>query len=371
MTASNDRIRVMIVDDSTFVRKALRRMLRDEPDLEIVAEVRDGQHAIEAARQLQPDVMTLDLQMPGLSGMDVLRALAVELPTRIIMVSSLTREGAEETFAALDEGAFDFVDKNMAQNRLDFTRLRDDLVTKIRAAAGVKKPPQHQHADAAQDSRPPAQAPETQSAAPPQPYAPSRQPPCGLVVIGASTGGPPTIRRLLQALPRSPCAALLVAQHMPPGFTDGFARRLAQVAPTPLHEARDGDAVFAGHTYVIPAGRELWLTAGEEPVRWRIRLRDAVEDPAHRPSVNQTLASAAAVAGERVLAVILTGMGSDGADGAATVVAAGGRVMIQDRDSSTIYGMPRAVAERVRPVFEGTPEALAAQVMEHVEQWSM
>lgn len=344
------KIRVLIVDDSTFVRRALIRVLRAADDVEIVGEARDGMAAIDAARRLKPDVMTLDLQMPKLGGLDVLRVLRDELPTRIIMVSSFTREGAEETFQALEEGAFDFVDKTRVRNRVDFINLGQDLLAKIRLAMG--------QATAESSAIPPARVNPPQSA--PAPPARTAR---GLLIVGASTGGPPAVRRFLNAFSPSFPAAIVIVQHMPPGFSEGFARRLNQMAPIIVSEAVDGEVLLPAHAYVVPSGMEADFAVEDGVLRMFLREGDA--DEKHRPSLDHTLTRAAVLDVPR-LAVVLTGMGADGAEGAVQFVSSGGDIAVQDADSCVIHGMPRAVANRVEVAFEAPPDELgewASRVM--------
>jgi two-component system chemotaxis response regulator CheB len=339
---------VLIVDDSTFVRRALARSLRAAPDIDVVGEARDGISAVQMARELRPDVMTLDLQMPELSGLDVLRVIAGELPTRVIMVSSFTTEGAEETFRALEEGAFDFVDKTSARNRLDLSRLGQDLIAKIRLAAG-------------QPSRPPVVAREKPPLSPAIEGRPSSLGTRGLLLVGASTGGPPAIRRFLAGLRPDIETPVVIVQHMPPGFSSGFARRLNQTSPLLCSELTSGGLLVGGHVYVVPSGFDFVLSTEDEGLR--ASLRPAPEDAQHRPSLDAAFRAAALPRVRPLVGVVLTGMGMDGAAGVREFVAVGGEVYVQDEDSSAIYGMPRAVRGAVPVVAEGDPETLGILVM--------
>lgn len=352
-----NKIRLLIADDSTFVRQALVRALSVHADLEIIGEARDGLHAIELARQLCPDVMTLDLQMPQLSGLDVLRVLRDELPTRIIMVSSFTRVGAEESFRALEEGAFDFVDKTLVRNRMDFVRLGDELIEKIRLAASQVSPAVRIHS-----------WPKTEALAPK-----SKTPPLAteliaatraLVVVGASTGGPPAIRRFFSTLRPGLPAVFIIVQHMPPGFSGGFAKRLNQTSPLVVHELTDGEVLSAGHAYVIPSGSEIAVEQHGEQVR--INLKSGDSDTRHRPSLDHTLRTATSIHLPLKIAVVLTGMGADGREGIVPFAQAGGQVLVQDEGSCIIYGMPKAVKETIKPDLEAPPEVLGQHVVEQL-----
>lgn len=345
------KIRLLIADDSSFVRQALIRVLSDHEEIDIVGEARDGLNAIEMARQLLPDVMTLDLQMPHLNGLDVLRVLRDEVPTRIIMVSSFTRAGADETFRALEEGAFDFVDKTLVRNRGDFIRLGDELLEKIKlvaaqpsllgkfsAAPPIPKSKSHEvgdHFESLDADKAQAQA---------------------LVVVGASTGGPPAVRRFFSLMKPTIPAVFIVVQHMPPGFSSGFARRLNQISPLLVSEVLDGELLLPRHAYVVPSGSEIAFAQTTTGVR--AILRSGESDLRHRPSLDFTLKSASALEFPLKIAIVLTGMGADGKEGIRDFVAGGGRVGVQDQDSCIIYGMPRAVKEATPPEIEGTPEQL-------------
>ena len=349
-------IRLLIVDDSTFVRKALRRVLADTPSIDIVGEARDGQSAVQLIETLAPDVVTLDLQMPGMNGLEVLRAIRGRTNARVIMVSTYMQEGTELAFQALEEGAVDFLDKTSVRNRMDFTSLGEELVRKIRQAAGVSAPP---------DDEPPAPRPQ-EASRPPTAIPPGL--PRALVVVGASTGGPPAVRRLLDALPPVLPAAFIVAQHMPPGFTEGFARRLDGAPSVRVREASTGARLRCSEVLVVPSGHAVELRMDD--AGWCVELVPAAAGEQHRPSIDRALERAAAFAGARSIAIVLTGMGADGALGARAVKAAGGHVYTQSAASCVIDGMPRAVREAVHVDGEGTPVELAATVAALVESLS-
>ncbi len=341
-------IRLLIVDDSTFVRKALRRVLAGAPSIEIVGEARDGQSAVQLIESLAPDVVTLDLQMPGMNGLDVLRAIRGRTNARVIMVSTYMQEGTELAFQALEEGAVDFLDKTTVRNRMDFASLGEELVRKIRQASGASAP---------HDAEPPVPRPPEATRLP---TAISTGLPRALIVVGASTGGPPAVRRFLDALPPVLPAAFIVAQHMPPGFTEGFARRLDGVPNVRVREASTGARLRCGEVLVVPSGQAVDLRMDDEG--WCVELVPAAPGEQHRPSIDRAFEQAAAFAGSRAIAVVLTGMGADGALGARAIKAASGRVYTQSAASCVIDGMPRAVREAVAIDGEGTPVQLAAAV---------
>lgn len=352
----NRAIRVLLVDDSTFVRRFLRRVLARDPELEIVGEARTGVEALELAKRLKPDVVTLDLELPDLWGMEVLRHLRRSGDAGVVVVvSSFTREGSEIAFQALEEGAFDFIDKSQVQNRFDFARLAEEIVTKIRLAAG-------RHLPAPLPTPPQALRP-----MPREEKVPALPPAVlkGVIVVGASTGGPPAIRAFLQPFHPGIPASILVVQHMPPGFVEGFTQRLARSAPIYVHLLRETTLLVPGHAYVVPSGYEARFEREEGELR--AYSVSAPEDALYRPSIDRTLLELTEVWEGPLLAVILTGMGSDAVQGARRVKEKGGIVMIQDEGSAVIFGMPRVVRERVPVDAEAPPETLGELALRWAE----
>lgn len=356
------QIRVLIVDDSTFVRRALRRVFREASEIDVVGEARDGEEAVEMARRLRPDVVTLDIQMPGMSGLDVLRMIREDVRGGVIMVSSFTSEGADETLEAMEHGAVDFVDKTSVRNRMDFIGLGQDLVEKIRALSGEDAQAGWPVDQSVPTVVEPDAEPEVPAGRDTEADVAALSRPDSLVVVGASTGGPPAVRRFLSSLSPTIRTTLLVVQHMPPGFTEGFARRLNQSAPLVVSELVSGQRLAAGHAYVIPSGSEIELDLTPDG-DITVELLFPDERGPHRPSLDRTLEVAADAFGDRAIAVILTGMGTDGAEGAARLKSHGGRVYAQNEASCVIYGMPKAVRSAVGLDGEGSPEELGAAVL--------
>jgi two-component system chemotaxis response regulator CheB len=318
-------IRVLIVDDSAFVRKALSRMLGGAPDIEVVGAAVDGQDGVEKVLSLRPDVVTLDVKMPRLDGLEALRRIMAECPTPVLLLSSLTGEGADVTLRGLDLGALDFVDKSSVEGHMNLLALADELVEKVRGLAKAHR-------------RPPV-APAAAQLPLPE-FARQR---ADLVVIGTSTGGPAALQTVIPALPADLSVPVLVVQHMPIGFTRSLAERLDQRSDLVVREARDGEALSPGRVLIAPAGRHLKVHRVQgEP---RVLLDYEPLDALHRPSVDVLMQSAARTFGGAVLGVVLTGMGADGVEGLRAIRAAGGRTLAESEDTCVIYGMPKAAIE--------------------------
>jgi two-component system chemotaxis response regulator CheB len=318
-------IRVLVVDDSPFVRQALARMLGSEPDIQVVGLAIDGQDGVEKAATLRPDVVTLDVQMPRMGGLEALKRIMAECPTPVLLLSSLTREGASVTLQGLELGALDFVDKSRVQGNMNLLNLAEELKAKVRALAGVRPPT-------------PIAVPE----APPH-RPPPHSPRCDVVVIGTSTGGPPALQAIIPRLPEDFPAAILVVQHMPVGFTRSLAERLNARSGLRVREAQDSDALEAGTVLIAPAGIHLKLR--KRGTSSRVHLDEEPRSALHRPSVDVAMAAAARVYGARTLGVLLTGMGSDGVEGLRAIREAGGRTLAESEESCVIYGMPKAAVE--------------------------
>lgn len=330
-------VRVAVVDDSSFVRKALLRMFEHDSRVRIVGAASSGEELLENLAAWRPQVVTLDLSMPGLGGMATLDALMGRRPDlAVIVMSTFSVEGARRTLEALHRGALDFIDKR-EYSMVDFQTLRQVLLEKILALARAGGPgggAEEHHGTgpvvdvSAQEDRP---TPE-----------PAAERPFAALVLAASTGGPPAVQRVLADLGPAVAVPVVVVQHMPPRFTAAFAERLNAILPLAVREARDGEALLPSTVYVAPGG--LHLLVERDPAGLVASLRD---DPAvrHRPSADVLFRSAAAALGPRALAVLLTGMGSDGAQGMTAVAEAGGWTVAQDEATSVVFGMPRAAIE--------------------------
>lgn len=343
----NRKLRVLIADDSAFMRHVLTARLSQEPDLEVVGAVRDGLEALEGIERLRPDVLTLDLQMPRLSGIDVLARLRGRALCAVVVLSAANPREAEDTFRALDLGALDFVPKPAPGDARQAESTWIELIAKLRSAAWARGFAGGHHAGAVAAVKPlPARLPSAPDGTLPAAGLTRKVPGRLLrttdrvVIIGSSTGGPNALQRLLPRLPGGLPAAIVVVQHMPAGFTHSLAARLDEQCPFAVSEAAAGSLLRAGEAVVAPGDWHL----GFEP-NGRIVLEQSERVHGVRPSVDVCLMSAAEVFRHRVIAVILTGMGRDGSDGAGEVRAAKGLVLAEHESTCVVYGMPRAVIE--------------------------
>lgn len=348
-------IRVLIVDDSALMRQAVRRILSADPEIEVVDVARDGLEALAKVERLQPDVMTMDVEMPHLDGLSALRLLMERYPRPVVMLSSVTAAGAEATVKALALGAVDFMQKPGGHTPGGFAALGDDLLAKVKRAARarVRRLLATRPARTTRPGQVTPVAPRSLLLTMPG-RAPDR-----LLVIGSSTGGPRALNEVVSALPADlPCAVLIV-QHLPAGFTRSLAERLDHGSALPVAEAKDGDFLSVGRVLVAPGDFHLRV------VSRRVQLDMSPRRHGVRPSVDTTLESAAVAFGPGVLASILTGMG-DGTEGARAVKAAGGLVLAEDESTCVVYGMPRAVARAGLTDAVVPLDLMAAAIGRHV-----
>ena len=315
-------IRVLIVDDSAVMRAFLSRVVSAQPDMEVVAVATDPVVAIEQIRLKSPDVMTLDVEMPRMNGLDFLRKVMAVRPLPVIMISSLTRQGADTTLQALELGAVDFVQKPADLSQ--FEASVNDIAEKIRAANSAHVVRRRPRAAAA------AAAP-LRSA-----FAPAAQD--RVIAIGASTGGVEALRELLAELPEQ-MPPILIAQHMPAGYTETFARRLNTICRIEVKQAEDGEPALNGVAYIAPGGRHLTLV--RRLAAYSLRVTDDPPVNRHRPSVDSLFRTVARAAQGRAIGVMLTGMGADGAEAMLDLRNAGAYTLAQDESSCIVFGMPR------------------------------
>ena len=317
-------VRVLVVDDSAYVRKVIRQMLSRSPFIDVVGAARDGREALEMAAQLQPDVITCDLIMPELDGVGFIREQMQRRPVPIVVVS-VASESGELVLSALDAGAVDVVQKPTALATDRLLEIAEDLIDKVKGAAGA---------------RPMVARPATVTAA-------SRSVASNtfdIVVIGISTGGPQALKALIPKLPSGFPVPIAIVLHMPVGYTELYARKLDEQSQLTVVEAQGGEAMEAGHVYIAPAGRHLTLrrnAAGHVLTHLDVR---PIDTP-YRPSVDALFHSAAEAYGARVLGIVMTGMGSDGREGAAWIKAKGGTVLTEAEETCVVYGMPRSIVE--------------------------
>lgn len=334
-------VRVLIVDDSAFIRKALADILRKDNDIQVVGEAKDGDEAIEKFKELRPDVITLDYEMPKKNGIEVIREIMKIKPTPIVMISSYTKEGALITLKCLEEGAVDFISKDIEKGTLEVIRKGKEIIEKVKNAAKARvqiraklEPKEVEYIiHRAEDIR---LRPEEKKIEEKRVYDKTLK---KLIVIGASTGGPNTVIDILSTLSPLP-AAILVVIHMPPIFTETYAQRLAERTGFPAKEAQDGDKLEAGKIFVAPGGKHIKVMKGGI-----IKIINELPDAIYKPSIDLAIESAAEVFRQDTIAVILTGMGNDGAKGIRKVKEFGGKVIAESEKSAIVFGMPRAAAE--------------------------
>jgi two-component system chemotaxis response regulator CheB len=341
--AGEKPIRVMVVDDSIVVRRLLARWIDAEPDMTVIAALRTGREAVEQLEHSDPDVVVLDVDMPEMDGISALPLLLKKKRDLVvIMASTLTRRSAEVSLRALSLGAADYVPKPQASGDAETsTAFHRELIEKIRNLGRRSRPALRTPARPAPRLRKAPEAPERPSFS----LRPFALTPPRVLLIGCSTGGPQALTTLLgQIVPAIERAPVLITQHMPPTFTAVLAEHLTRTSGRLVHEARQGEPVIAGGVYLAPGGHHLRVerSRGGGPI---VVLGDDPPINFCKPSVDPLLSSSAAVWGSGSLALILTGMGSDGTTGAARIAAAGGSVIAQDEATSVVWGMPRAAAQ--------------------------
>ncbi len=345
-----NQIRVLIVDDSAFMRRAVERLLTGVPGIVVVGTAGDGVEAVKRALELRPDVITMDVEMPRMDGVSAVTEIMQAVPTPIVMVSTLTSEGAATAIRALEAGAVECIGKptGMSADLVDVGAKLQEAVIRASLAKLQRRRP-------GLVSTPSVQPPPPQS----QPASTSgRLPAHNLLVIGSSTGGPPALTEVVPHLPGDLPAAVIVVQHMPAGFTSALARRLDQLSPMHVAEAVEGELLVNGQCYVARGDFHLVVTKDR-----RLHLDKGPSLHGVRPSVDITLDSVVPVFGRSASVAILTGMGKDGADGAARLEAAGGKVIAQDEATCVVYGMPRVTMERTHAAHQVALNRIAAALV--------
>jgi two-component system, chemotaxis family, protein-glutamate methylesterase/glutaminase len=324
----NRSIRVLVVDDSALMRKLIPQMLAADESIEVVGTAMDGTFCLKKIEELKPDVVTLDLEMPGMNGIDTLKEIMRRQPVPVIVFSSHSTEGASVTMKALGLGAFDFVTKprDASAHMAETAR---ELISKVKAAAECRLKP----------GIPGAVPYKKEKIAATTGTAPTR-----VVAIGISTGGPQALEYVLSHLPADFPGSLVVVQHMPEGFTDMFARRLDEICSLRVKEAQSGDMLLAGRVLICPGSRHIKvkrLPLGDIAV-----LSDEPHVNGHRPSADVLFRSVAEEFKSQAIAILMTGMGDDGAEGLGAVKKAGGMTIAQSEESCVVFGMPKAAIER-------------------------
>ncbi|MEZ9315753.1 protein-glutamate methylesterase/protein-glutamine glutaminase [Vibrio lentus] len=351
-------IKVLVVDDSSFFRRRVSEIINSEARLEVIDVAVNGKEAVEKAKKLRPDVITMDIEMPVMDGITAVREIMAASPTPILMFSSLTHDGARATLDALDAGALDFLPKkfeDIARNRDDAVALLQQRVIQIAAKRAFMRrtpvAPRATAAASASSASAPSSLRQTTSAA-----APAAKPVVAstakfrasgkkyqLTAIGTSTGGPVALQKILTRIPAHYPHPIVLVQHMPATFTAAFASRLNTLCKIEVREAQDGDVLKPGVAYLAPGGKQMMIDGRAGSAR--LRIIDGGDRMNYKPCVDVTFGSAAKIYGDKVLSMILTGMGADGREGSRMLKTAGSTIWAQDEDSCVVYGMPQAVAK--------------------------
>ncbi|MFM4804552.1 protein-glutamate methylesterase/protein-glutamine glutaminase [Aeromonas bivalvium] len=350
-------VKVLVVDDSSFFRRRVSEIINQDPQLTVIDTAQNGREAVDKAIALRPDVITMDIEMPVLDGISAVREIMAKCPTPILMFSSLTHEGARSTLDALDAGALDFLPKkfeDIARDKDEAVRLLQQRVKEIarkrflmsaRPQPVASAPVVKAASGAASLRERPLLAERPALAERPQPAASFKRSGKSyqLVAIGTSTGGPVALQNVLTKLPLDFPHPILLIQHMPATFTAAFAARLNGLCQIGVKEAQDGDVLKPGHAYLAPGGKQMLLEGRGAGAR--LRIIEGNDKVNYKPCVDITFASAAKTYGDKVLAIVLTGMGADGRDGARLLKEQGATIWAQDEASCVVYGMPQAVAK--------------------------
>ena len=339
--ADENIIRVIVIDDSAFMRKSLTLMLESDPEIKIIATARDGSEGIEKILKLKPDIVTLDIDMPGMDGLTALKIIMEQMPVPVLMVSSLTTEGAQATMQAFDLGAVDFISKDLSYVSTNIKNIKIELIEKVKQIVrsslihtrfrmrrlvqsahhkNIQIKPSHKKVSF-EDIMPDFLA----------------------VVIGISTGGPQALLKMIPRLPKNFPLGVAIVQHMPPQFTKTLAERMDSISNVVVKEAEKGEHVEPGKVLIAPGGKQMTFRNGNS--RIAVEISDEPKDVLYRPSVDIMMTSASAIFKGPLLGVIMTGMGKDGVEGLKLIKSKGGYVISQDEESCIVYGMPRAAVE--------------------------
>jgi two-component system chemotaxis response regulator CheB len=350
----SDPIRVLVVDDSALMRKLIPAILARDPSIEVVGTAMDGAFALKKIEELRPDVVTLDLEMPRMDGMETLRLIMRRAPMPVILFSTHSKEGAYSTLKALALGAVDFIAKPTDAAAGHLETIADQLIDKIKVAkraVGRKLPPAVVAVD------PPKLKKGSRSSLPPN----------RIIAIGISTGGPNALQFVLPQIPADFPASILVVQHMPEGFTEMFAKRLDECCALDVHEAKSGDLLLAGRVLVCPGNRHMMvrhMPRGDMAV-----LSDGPPVNGHRPSVDVLFHSVAQEFALTAVGILMTGMGEDGAEGLGAIKAAGGMTVAQSEDTCVVGGMPRAAILKGHANRIVSLDCMAAFLVSHYAGW--
>lgn len=332
-----NKIRVLIVDDSAFMRKSLSILLTSDPEIEIIGSARDGVEGFEMVKSLSPDLVTLDIEMPRMDGLTMLKKVMAECPTSVVMVSSLTTEGADATLKALELGAVDFIPKEMSFVSVDIVKIKDELIRKVKSIARQKSLSMRLQ-KIRNETRPYVTRPGSVTM-----VGSLTKYSYKAIGLGVSTGGPISLQKVIPALAPKVNVPVFIVQHMPPKFTKSLADRLNGLSSLEVKEAEDNEPIRPGVVYIAPGGLHMTI---QGPISSpRIDISPAPLNTLHRPSVDVMMESLVQFYGKSLLGVIMTGMGKDGLDGLTSLKKKGGNIIAQDEATCVVYGMPKAVVD--------------------------
>ncbi|MEE9430549.1 MAG: chemotaxis response regulator protein-glutamate methylesterase [Melioribacteraceae bacterium] len=331
-----NKIKVLVVDDSAFMRKSLSMLIESDPAIEVIATAVDGLDALNKVKNLRPDIVTLDIEMPKMDGLTALKHIMKQSPLPVLMVSSLTKEGAEETLKALELGAVDFIPKASSFVSVAIADIKVDLIKKIKLFAREKKVVRQIHNFSKSLSNPISKSSVTKSKSlPPGKY--------NALAMGISTGGPISLQKIIPGLSSNLKVPVFVVQHMPPKFTASLAQRLNSLSSLEVKEAENNEVVRKGVVYIAKGG--FHMKVKKVGVNIVIETSEMPKEQLHKPSVDVMFESVEKVYGKNILSVIMTGMGKDGLEGVKKIKAVGGHCIAQDENTCVVYGMPRAIVE--------------------------
>ncbi|QGT99187.1 Chemotaxis response regulator protein-glutamate methylesterase CheB [Candidatus Syntrophocurvum alkaliphilum] len=334
-----NKIKVLVVDDSAFMRKVISDIINSYPDMEVIEKARDGNDALQKIETFSPDVVTMDVEMPKLDGLSALKNIMDTNPVPVIMLSSLTQNGAEQTVKALQFGAVDFIPKPSGSISLDIEKVKDDIISKIRIAAGAKRKLQNLNINHDLNS--------IVKIKPPTKKIDYKKQLKKLIVMGTSTGGPKALHEVLPKIPVNIDAAILIVQHMPPGFTKSLADRLDILSQIKVKEAEHGEKVIPGCAYITPGNYHLNVESIYNQIKKDLIINLNQNNPikGHRPSVDEMLLSVTKHFWSDIICVIMTGMGSDGSKNLHLIKQKGGKVIAEHQSTCIVYGMPKAAIQ--------------------------
>jgi len=325
------KVKVLVADDSALMRREIKAMVEEDSNFEVIECVKDGLEAVEKTRELDPDLIILDINMPNMDGLTALHRIMQEYPKPCIMLSSLTQEGSLSSYEALELGAIDFVGKPSGTISRDIVKVKEELNFKMRAAVRASK----------KNLKPRTKKSKVKI----EPSTPIRKSSKEIIVIGQSTGGPRNIMDVIPFLPANLEVPIIIVQHMPAHFTKSFAERLNNESALHVKEARSSDVLLQGNVYLAPGDRHLVTVKQASKNKISLRTSRYPENTLHRPSVDVTMESALSIYGDKILAVLMTGMGADGAETMKKIHEAGGTTIAESEETCVVYGMPREAIE--------------------------